>query len=403
MSKHEKALAILERCALRASAPQPTEEEIAFLRSMPADEVRRMRVDQLRYMEAQFDGVDLMARADSAEGGAAPKSRFDGEEPEPREDGSVEIIDPSTILYEERDDFERAQDALGPREVEHVATSERACGWGKDVVLQSAWDFTDFFAVGGPLLHGHSREDPQLGRVLSLRRARVNGERVWISRSQFLPEGINTLADMIWQMVALDFCRGVSVGFHIRESVNPSDEDRLKHGMNEWSVLVTKAELVELSVTPLPADKAAVKLRAMDEHLTRAAAEGTFSAALVARLSPTVRSILRSQGAPVALEAALEPFDAAPLLAEFKAMREAIGASEARVLDAVRTLRERFDEAQEGRALNPDPINAGAQTVRVNPYALLFEGADASDEDSLARTDALLDPVSIAKEAFGLR
>lgn len=181
--------------------------------------------------------------------------------------------------------LKRAAADLGPRQVEHVATSERPAGPFKDVVLQSAWDFTRFFETGAPLFWSHEPSTPNLGRVLQMRKAKIKGERVIVSRSEFVPEGLNPFADMIWEYVSQDFIRGVSVGFNIIESVDVSDEERLQLGMGKWAIKVTKAELIELSVTAIPADTAAVKLRELGEELERSVREKRYEARHVMRVA----------------------------------------------------------------------------------------------------------------------
>src|SRR5688572_14741558 len=87
---------------------------------------------------------------------------------------------------------------LGTREVEHVASSERAAGPFKDVLLQSSWRFDDFFRTGAPLMWAHDADIPVLGRVRELRKSTMAGDKVIVSRSEFTPEGLHPFADLIW-------------------------------------------------------------------------------------------------------------------------------------------------------------------------------------------------------------
>ncbi len=184
--------------------------------------------------------------------------------------------------HEDRRQERRRKKELGEREVEHVASTENPAGPFRDVVLQNAWDFNEFFDIGGPLLWSHERTTPNLGKVLQFDRANLPKRgKVIISTSRFTPDGMNEFNDMIWSMVDADFIVGSSVSFRILESVNPTDKEREKLGIGKFGVKVTRANLVEHSITHIPADKGATKLRTLAEELDRGIEEGEWTEDLV--------------------------------------------------------------------------------------------------------------------------
>lgn len=98
-----------------------------------------------------------------------------------------------------------------------------------------------------PVLLDHSdRSDSQVGRVVQVWR---QGVALYAD----LAFGTSELAQQIFEDVAAGIRRGVSVGLSVMDSREEFDTAQRR-------VIVTKAELVEVSIVPIPADGAAVML-----------------------------------------------------------------------------------------------------------------------------------------------
>lgn len=127
-----------------------------------------------------------------------------------------------------------------------------------DIILSAGMDIEQY-KENGSLLWGHdpSRPDYVLGKPIDV----VKTDTSIDVGFQFASE-VNPLAAMVEQMVAKGFVRGVSVGIMIKEYTEANDR------AGWMPINVIRSELLEISVTPVPANPRAVA-QAGDEIETK--------------------------------------------------------------------------------------------------------------------------------------
>jgi hypothetical protein len=150
--------------------------------------------------------------------------------------------------------------ADGERRVRFVASDESVDRMG-DIIRASGWDLTGFRKTGGPLLFGHNSSMPPIGRVPEIK---VEGTRL-VAEAEFLPKGVSPFADMVSEMVRLDFMRNASVGFF--PTVQPKMIRDEKNDRITGFEFVGQS-LVELSVVPVPANENASAIRALSKSFS---------------------------------------------------------------------------------------------------------------------------------------
>lgn len=185
---------------------------------------------------------------------------------------------------------------LGEREVEHVASTEAVDGMG-DVIKVAGWDLRRM--KGGskvPVLYGHDAggfSDSLPVGVLSKAKkdTLADGSKALVVRSRFNTEDdygsdpAGARAEAVHRLVSRGLITGGSVGFIPKEVRWPDKEEREALGMGEYGVVFDKQELLEWSITPIPANHEAQKLRTAGRPILRAMVEGgKLSAAEAQRL-----------------------------------------------------------------------------------------------------------------------
>lgn len=185
---------------------------------------------------------------------------------------------------------------LGEREVEHVASTEAVDGMG-DVIKVAGWDLRRM--KGGskvPVLYGHDAggfSDSLPVGVLSKAKkdTLADGSKALVVRSRFNTEDdygsdpAGARAEAVHRLVSRGLITGGSVGFIPKEVRWPDREEREALGMGEYGVVFDKQELLEWSITPIPANHEAQKLRTAGRPILRAMVEGgKLSAAEAQRL-----------------------------------------------------------------------------------------------------------------------
>lgn len=157
------------------------------------------------------------------------------------------------------------------RTFRYTMSTQNPVGSFGDVVVVKGWDLRDFKKRGGPFLFGHNSQENRmpLGSMADLAKGAeadfVKGEPVLAGDSQFTEEGINPFNDLAHDMVQAGAMPGGSVGFRIMESRAPTEEElgSIK-GLQKYSFVALKSQLIEFSAVPVGMDPDAVKRRSFD-------------------------------------------------------------------------------------------------------------------------------------------
>ena len=141
-----------------------------------------------------------------------------------------------------------------------------------DVIITAGIDTTVFEAAGS-LLWGHRADAPEF--VIGAPESVVRNETSLDVAFRFATEDQNPIGAMVGRMVRAGLVAGTSVGILIREFTEATD----RGGFMPLNILAS--ELMEVSVTPIPANPRALRIAAepnteetnADETLERAAEE----------------------------------------------------------------------------------------------------------------------------------
>lgn len=140
------------------------------------------------------------------------------------------------------------------RTLRFIASTERVARDG-DIVEASAWRFEDFLKSHPSFLWAHDHQIPPIGKALSAEIVTDGDE----SRLEIVVEfHTDEFADRILRLYKDGFLRAVSVGFMAKSWETPSDETRAERGLGPWGVIITEADLFELSAVSVPSDVGAV-------------------------------------------------------------------------------------------------------------------------------------------------
>jgi len=156
---------------------------------------------------------------------------------------------------------EEIEDSAESRTFEHDASTEHVDSMG-DIIKVAGWD-TKRLRAGGviSLQWAHDYETAPMGKVLSAKRGvAADGTKALVTTSRFHEQSL--YADSVWAkhcQTILNLVRsgnlpGVSVGFAPRDYKWPEPEEREALGMGPYGVIFEATELLELSVTPVPAN-----------------------------------------------------------------------------------------------------------------------------------------------------
>ena len=179
--------------------------------------------------------------------------------------------------------------AKADRTFTYIMSTDNPVGFFRDVVRVSGWDLDDFKKRQQPFLFGHNASEDRLplGRMSGLKKGRaVKG--ALSGDAEFTPEGVNSFNDIAHDMVQAGFMPGGSVGFNVVEARKPTAaETKSIPTLNEFSSIITRAQLVEFSAVPVGMDPDAVKIRTatdtgMDAHLRQSIEDGRYDRDLVA-------------------------------------------------------------------------------------------------------------------------
>jgi len=134
--------------------------------------------------------------------------------------------------------------------VDYIASDDSEDRYGS-VIDPQGWETEAFLRGGGPILWAHNHTIPPVGKTLSLTKTK-SALRV---RVQFAVEQ-SPFAREVFALVRDGYCPGVSVGFLPKTSA-PYVSQTVPRGED---TKYTRAELLEISVVPIPANRNALKL-----------------------------------------------------------------------------------------------------------------------------------------------
>jgi Escherichia/Staphylococcus phage prohead protease len=144
--------------------------------------------------------------------------------------------------------IEKAAGGDGARRITFIASDETVDRYG-DIIRASGWKLENF-RRNPVLLWAHSSREPPIGRVPDIR---VEGTRL-IADCDFVPEGVDPFADLVWTLIDQKFVNASSVGFMpLADPKVIRDDDDMITGFE-----FNDQELLELSVVPVPANPQAL-------------------------------------------------------------------------------------------------------------------------------------------------
>ncbi|WP_438979907.1 HK97 family phage prohead protease [Polynucleobacter sp.] len=129
--------------------------------------------------------------------------------------------------------------ALADGVVEGIVATDSVDRHGEKISIQGL-DIKTYMATSGAVLFGHDYWALPIGKTLSLRKSAGK----LIAKFQLATE-INDFAKQVYDMITGDYLKGLSIGFI------PTEWDEKT---NTW----TKAEMIEFSVVPVPANSDAM-------------------------------------------------------------------------------------------------------------------------------------------------
>jgi HK97 family phage prohead protease len=144
------------------------------------------------------------------------------------------------------------------RKLRFVASTERV-GRDGDIIRAKGWD-TKTYMKNPVFLWAHDPSQPPIGRVTNVEKVKGDQPRLEAEVEFAGPEEGHEFADTVYRLYRRGFLKAVSVGFLVRSFEKPTDEQRSEMGLGPFGIVITNAELLELSAVPVPADPGALKI-----------------------------------------------------------------------------------------------------------------------------------------------
>jgi len=157
------------------------------------------------------------------------------------------------------------------RSKRYIASDETVDRMG-DVILVKGWELQTF-RKNPQALWRHDTIDSfeaslPIGQVTEMEKGEWKGRSALLETITYLEDGISSAADTIWKLVDKGVIRAVSVGFlPIKMTWPESPDEREQLGLGPYGVLFEKQEQIELSNCTIPANPAALGVRAVKSAL----------------------------------------------------------------------------------------------------------------------------------------
>lgn len=146
------------------------------------------------------------------------------------------------------------KEAEKTRTVQFVFSDETRDTYGT-VLSADKWDLKRFNRIG-VAFYNHNGRSSDPDQTIGTARAWIEDKKL-VGEIRFEAEDLNPLADKVFRKVLAGTLRGVSVGFMPLERGKFGEGDEALGGKNE-TYYYGRCELLEISVTPLPANKNAL-------------------------------------------------------------------------------------------------------------------------------------------------
>jgi len=129
-----------------------------------------------------------------------------------------------------------------------------------EIIDPKGLDVKNYKETGLPVLYGHDAGKFPVGKGVSLKREKKDGKNGWTMGVEFMPKEMNEEAWKVGQMVEHGWIKTGSIRFLVKPNgyITPKDDD-------EWRTMFTKTELVEFSITPIPSNVEAGRVKSVDE------------------------------------------------------------------------------------------------------------------------------------------
>ncbi len=192
-----------------------------------------------------------------------------------------------------------------------------------------------------------------IGRSLSEKVAKHDGGPALLQEVEFLPAGVDDVADAQWVMYRDGFLNQWSVGFMPLKITRVDDADeRAALGLGRWGVVFEESELYETSAVPIPANPATDTIRVAEKMIKGGALKTHHLDALEHAncLAPALREAWVESKAGVSLPAsATTQRNGADGHAEIWQVEHKLGPDVviAPALDELKVLRKEVDELKE--------------------------------------------------------
>ena len=145
----------------------------------------------------------------------------------------------------------------GTRVIRFIASDETADRMG-DIIKVDGWELGNF--VKNPvILWGHKGHEFPIGKGVPSIGTKADGAPALFMDIEFATAEQNPEAETVYQLAKGGFLNAVSVGFIPKEITEVADDQRLELGLGMWGQLITKAELLELSVCSVPMNANAIQ------------------------------------------------------------------------------------------------------------------------------------------------
>lgn len=153
------------------------------------------------------------------------------------------------------------KEAIKTRTIPFVFSDESRDSYGT-VLTAEGWDLTRFNRMG-VALYNHSSYGSDPDNVIGRAKAWVEGKRL-LGEITFETADVNPKAEKVFQKLLSGTIRGCSVGFRSLERGRFGEGDEAIGGKRE-TYYYGRRELLEISVTPMPANSNA-KVRSMGQE-----------------------------------------------------------------------------------------------------------------------------------------
>ncbi len=152
----------------------------------------------------------------------------------------------------------KKSEAIATRTIPFVFSDESRDSYGT-VIPVTSWDLSRFNRMG-VALYNHSSYGNDPDNVIGSARAYIEGDKL-LGEITFESGELNPKAEKVFQKLLVGTLKGCSVGFRMLEDGHWGEGEEARGGKNA-TYYFGRCELLEISVTPIPANRNA-RVRSM--------------------------------------------------------------------------------------------------------------------------------------------